>query len=156
VVFPADRHPFEDLLTGGPPFYPNGVFLGDGSLLAVCYHTGTNSCWFTRSSDRGRSWSDIVERPEVDIWAPRLVRWNDLLVLTGRSIVDHTTSMLVSEDEGRTWGCRLVIDAPKHSGNYGYSFPLVMDSRSMWVFTSSPVRTDGHGDIIAVAVLRSG
>ena len=155
VVFPASHSAFADLVTGGPPFYPNGVFLPDGSVLAVCYHTRTNSCWFRRSSDRGRTWGDLVERPDVDLWAPRLVRWGDLLVLSGRSIADHTTSALFSSDEGTTWEGRLIIDSPGKSGNYGYSYPQVMDRRRMWVFTSSPVRSDGHGDIIGVPVVRS-
>ena len=151
VIFPTTHPDFERLSDAGPPFYPNAVFLPNGTLLAVTYITPpTHRCYIRTSLDEGHTWGPIVKRPDLPIWAPRLHRWGDVVILTGRDIDDPVTAALFTVDGGATWGHKLVVDRPQLGGNYAYTDAIQIAADKMWVFTSSPLRADGSGDILGV------
>jgi len=155
VIFPIDFSDFDKLADAGPPFYPHVVFCPDGSMLAMTYHTPPrNYCYSRRSWDDGKSWEAIVTETALDLWAPRLKRFDDqILIVTGRDIGLEATVAWFSADSGQTWDNKLVIDKPKYKGSYAYSDSLDAGEGRFWVFTSSP-QSEGKGDIIGVLLSR--
>jgi len=154
VIFPPSHPDFRALPEAGPPYYPNAVFLDDGRLFAVTYITPpVNHCFATTSSDEGLTWEPIAARPDLPVWAPRLGRLGDLLVLTGRDIEAHATVALFSSDGGTTWSAPLIVDRPPFEGSYAYTDSLQIAPGQLWVYTSSP-RAEGRGDIVGVLLQR--
>lgn len=151
IIFPSHHPLFPELKNMGPPFYPHVEICPDGSMLAMCYYTPErNICYSRRSYDLGLSWTIIQEENQLPIWAPRLRRISaDLLLLTGRDYLRHSTVACVSDDNGQSWQGPFVLDTPLHKGSYAYTDSLAVDSEKVWVFTSSP-QTEGKGDIIGI------
>ena len=155
VIFPASHPDFVALADAGPPYYPNALFLPGGDLFAVTYITPpVNHCFTTTSADQGRTWGPIAARPDLPVWAPRLGRLDDLLVLTGRDIERHSTVALFSVDSGASWSDPLTVDHPAFEGSYAYTDSLQIAEDRMWVYTSSP-RSEGRGDIVGVLLERT-
>ena len=123
IIFPVDYPDFDKLAAAGPPFYPHVVFCPDGSMLAMTYHIPPrNHCYSRRSQDNGHTWRPIVKETGLDVWAPRMRRFDDgTLILTGRDISLGATVAWFSTDSGRTWGDKLVIDKLRFTGSYAYS-----------------------------------
>ncbi len=164
VIFPTTYPDFNGLSKGGPPFYPGVEFLNDGTLLAISYHTPPkNACYIRTSQDQGHTWGPVNKRSELDVWAPRLSKIADgVLMVTGRSIKEHATVAIFSTDDGRTWGDQLILNRPKFPGNYAYTDSIRFDENRFWVFTSTPLRAakttmdiskdfgGGYGDVLGV------
>ena len=155
LIFPTDYPDFDRLHEAGPPFYPHVEWCPDGSLLAMTYQTPPiGHCYSRRSLDDGHTWEPIVKETDLDIWAPRVNRFDEqTLILTGRDIDRHETVAVFSEDSGRTWGNRMEIDKPPFEGSYAYSDSVRVEGTGFWVFTSSP-RSEGKGDIVGVLLER--
>jgi hypothetical protein len=151
VIFPIDFPDFGQLVDAGPPFYPHVVFCPDGSMLAMTYHTPPiNHCYSRRSVDDGKTWGPIVKETGLNVWAPRMRRFDDqTLIVTGRDIEVGATVAWFSTDSGQTWDNKLVIDVPKFKGSYAYTDSLDAGDEGFWVFTSSP-QSEGKGDIVGV------
>ena len=145
------RDDFPQIESAGPPYYPHVVFCPDDSLLAMTYHTPPeNLCYTRRSTDLGWNWSPVKELAGLKLWAPRMkCFFGEILIATGRDIEEHATVAWFSIDNGETWGDKLFVDRPKHSGSYAYTDVISASEGKFWVFTSSP-RSDGKGDIIGV------
>ena len=78
---------------------------------------------------------------------------DNTLIVTGRDIEISSTVAWFSEDSGRSWGHKLVLDTPKYKGSYAYTDSLPAGDGKFWVFTSSPQSEQegrGRGDIVAV------
>lgn len=154
VIFPTTHPDFGALPEAGPPYYPNAVFLPDGRLFSITYITPpVNHCYVATSADEGYTWEPVISRPDLRVWAPRLGRLEDLLVLTGRDIIAHATVALFSQDAGATWSQPLIVDRPPFEGSYAYTDSLQIAPDQMWVYTSSP-RAPGRGDIVGVLLQR--
>ena len=152
VIFPNTYPDFMQLKNAGPPFYPHVMFLPDGRLLAITYHTPPENCCYTRvSRDQGRTWGRIEKRPDLPVWAPRLNSiGSEILVLTGRDIKERATVAMFSTDRGRMWGNKMVVDRPKFfPGSYAYTDSIQVAEDKLWVFTSTP-RSPGKGDIVGI------
>ena len=139
------------------PFYPHVIFLAGGTLLAMTFLKGheseINVCYTRRSPDQGHTWGAILKHPDLSVWAPRLARMgDDLLVVTGRSITDKATMAMFSTDEGRTWGQKLILDRPKVSANYGYSQNIPMGNDRLWIFMSTVLSIPNMGDVAGVSI----
>ena len=155
VIFPVEYPDFDQLSAAGPPFYPHVVSCPDGSMLAMTYHTPPrNHCYSRRSWDCGETWGPIVKEKSLDLWAPRMKRFDEnTLIATGRDIGLKATVAWFSTDSGKTWGDKLVVDRPRHAGSYAYSDSVAANDGGFWVFASSP-QSEGKGDIVGV-MLRS-
>ena len=151
VIFPTDYADFADLVNAGPPYYPHVVFCPDGSMLAMTYCTPPrNRCYSRRSADCGQTWGPIEERPDLELWAPRMKRLDSqTLIVTGRDIGEKAAVAWFSTDSGGEWGCKLVLDRPRFTGSYAYTDSIDAGDGRFWVFASSP-QSEGKGDIIGV------
>lgn len=153
VVFPPDYPGFGAMRTFGPPYYPNIVRCPDDSLLAICYVTPhVGHCFLRRSQDRGYTWAQTEPRPDLRVWAPRLKRMGEgVLLLTGRDTQRRATIACFSTDNGKSWSEPFVVDQPAHKGSYGYTDTLPLQDGTCWIFASSP-QSPGRGDIVSVRV----
>ena len=151
VMFPPTYPDFEQMPEAGPPFYPHAVFCPDGTLLGMIYHTPPlHRCYTTRSTDNGFSWAPIQPRPELPLWAPRMNRIDDdLMIVTGRDTGEGATVAWFSGDNGENWVNKLIVDRPAHRGSYAYTDSIALDEDRFWIFTSSP-QSEGKGDIVGV------
>ena len=151
VIFPVDFPDFDRLADAGPPFYPHVVLCPDGSMLAMTYHTPPkNHCYSRRSVDGGETWAPNVAETELNVWAPRMRRFdNQTLIVTGRDVEIGAAVAWFSTNSGQTWDNKLVIDTPQFKGSYAYTDSLSAGDRGFWVFTSSP-QSEGKGDILGV------
>jgi len=151
IIFPKHHRLFPELKKMGPPFYPHIEICPDGSMLAISYYTPKrNICYSRRSFDLGLSWTDIQEERELPIWAPRIRRIADnLLILTGRDYLRHSAVACFSSDSGYHWSEPVVLDTPKFKGSYAYTDSIAVGEDRVWVFTSSP-QSEGRGDIIGI------
>lgn len=157
VVFPNDYPDFPEMKTGGPPYYPHIVFCPDGSMLAMCYITPpVDYCYSRRSRDLGRTWEPIKAERGLALWAPRLKRLDDeVLILTGRDKGGYGggrgTVAWFSTDSGETWGSKLIVDAVKYNiwASYAYSDSISAGDNQFWVFTST-ISAEANGDIVGV------
>jgi hypothetical protein len=151
VIFPVDYPDFGKLSDAGPPFYPHVIFCADGSMLAMTYHTPPiHHCYSRRSMDDGLTWGPIIKEQDLDLWAPRMRRFDgNTLIVTGRDITIGATVAWFSRNSGVTWGDKLVIDKPEFTGSYAYSDSIAARDGGYWVFASSP-QSAGKGDIIGV------
>jgi hypothetical protein len=144
VIFQHDTHPdFEKLKEDrGPPYYPHVTRLPDGTLMAMCYVTPpVNRCYTRFSQDEGRTWGPIKKCLDLPLWAPRMNRiGDDVLIVTGRDVKDprgQCTAALFSVDNGETWNNKLIIDRRTQPGSSGYSDSIQISEDRFWVFTSS-------------------
>ena len=151
VIFPHHPQLFPELKEMGPPFYPHIEVCPDGSLLAMTYYTpGRNVCYSRRSYDLGLSWSAIQEETALPFWAPRLRRIGEnLMILTGRDYLRHSTVACFSTDSGHHWSTPIVLDTPVYKGSYAYTDAIAITPDRLWVFTSSP-QSENKGDIISI------
>jgi len=155
VVFPVEHPDFGGLAQSGPPYYPHVMPAADGGLVAVTYITPpANCCYFRYSADEGHTWGPVQRRDDIEVWAPRLGRLGDLLIMTGRDIGRRATVLRASADGGHTWNGPHVVDQPAHEGSYAYTDSLALSAHDLWVFTSSP-QSPGRGDILGYRFSRS-
>ena len=151
VIFPIDYPDFSKLSDAGPPFYPHIIFCPDQSMLAMTYHTPPiHHCYSRRSVDNGLTWGPIVKETGLDLWAPRMRRFDEeTLIITGRDTNLRATVAWFSKNSGASWGDRLVVDKPEFGGSYAYTDSIRARDGGYLVFTSSP-QSEGKGDIISV------
>jgi len=95
-------------------------------FVPMCYVKGCkheiNQCYTRISKDQGRTWGDIRKHPDLPVWAPRMNKiGEDLLVVTGRSLEDNAVVALFSISNGKSWGSKLIIECPKDVGNCAYT-----------------------------------
>ncbi len=143
IIFPAAGQPPNT----NPPYYPHAIFLPDGKMIAMSYHTPPKHLCYTRySNDQGRTWGTIKEQTDLPLWAPRLRTMGDgVLMVTGRDLenlrqrpIVTTTVAYFSLDNGETWGDKLLLDRPPAEGSStAYTDSIQIDDNRFWVFTSS-------------------
>lgn len=153
TIFTADDPLFPELRHTGPPFYPHIELCPDGSMLAMSYYTPQrNVCYSRHSYDMGLSWTEVREETDLPIWAPRMRRISDrLMLLTGRDYKRHSTVACLSNDNGHCWSPPVVLDTPRFKGSYAYTDSIVLDATNIMVFTSSP-QSEGRGDIMGIRI----
>ncbi len=157
VIFPQDYPDFAPGMTdeGFGPFYPHVIFLRTGELLAMCFLKGQkheiNICYSRVSRDNGRTWGDIRKHHDLHVWAPRMNRFgDDLLIVTGRSLDDNAVVAFFSVDEGNSWGSKLIIEQPKDVGNCAYTQSIPVDDTGLWVYTSTSADVATMPDVAGI------
>jgi Neuraminidase (sialidase) len=162
VIFPQDYPDFAAGLTdkGFGPFYTHVMFLPSGGLLAMCYLKGhkreINVCYTRVSKDRGKTWGDIHRHPDLPVWAPRMNKiGEDLLVVTGRSLADNAVVAFFSTDNGKSWGNKLIIERPKNVGNCAYTHSISVGEDKLWVYSSTSANVVEMPDVVGILLERS-
>lgn len=109
-----------DLPEAGQRWYiPFGdVVAGDEGLAVAFYSSppegGTNTAWFVRSTDDGRTWGDASviatdDYNETDLLFLGHGRW----LAACRTFADGHVDLFASEDEGRSWTARGPVSLPR-------------------------------------------
>ncbi len=157
VIFPQNYPDFAPGLTSESfgPFYPHVMFLSGGELLAMCFLRGhkfeINLCYSRLSKDQGRTWEEIHKHPDLPVWAPRMNKiGEDLLVVTGRSLKDSAVVALFSIDNGKSWGSKLIIERPKDVLNCAYTQSIPVGSDKLWVYTSTSANIIDMPDVAGI------
>lgn len=120
VTLPLERRGFDE---------HNLLELQNGTLRAyIRTDMGPDGIWNSESTDGGRSWSEprpgVLPAVAARIFVRRLASGNILMVKNGRpgdreAKVRRDMTAYLSEDDGRTWPCSLVLDG----GRDGVSYP---------------------------------
>jgi hypothetical protein len=161
LIFPHDYPDIASSANSGP-CYPHVMFLENGDLLAMCFvlldhltpHR-TCQCFTRLSRDQGRTWGNIRKHPDLPVWAPRMNKFGeDLLVVTGRSLEDNAVVAFFSTDNGESWGNKLIIERPKEVGNCAYTQAISLGDDKLWVYTSTSAHVANMPDVAGILLER--
>ena len=157
VIFPHDYPDIASSDNSGP-CYPHVMFLENRDLLAMCFvlldhltARRTCQCYTRMSKDQGRTWGNIRKHPDLPVWAPRMNKiGEDLLVVTGRSLAHNAVVAFFSTDNGKSWGSKLIIERPKDVGNCAYTQSIPVGDDKLWVYASTSANVVNMPDVAGI------
>jgi predicted neuraminidase len=134
-------------IIGLGPIQPSVVRRRDGTLVAFCRDSGSlpQRVMVSTSSDEGESWSAAIDTElpnpgsSLEAIALRDGRW--LMVCNDTERGRHRLSVMLSNDEGRSWAVKRTVESSDELGK-GFGYPSLIQSRDGLIHMTYSYTTD--------------